>query len=115
MSEKISSIIPRITLGDLLYVLERISFGLTRLDIFHLYLDRLVHQGQLFFLDYPLVGKDGLTDDLGLASCVAFLNNALYGCLVGRAQIYVHGLSLNTHLMSIKAFKYCSLAQDDHP
>ena len=65
--------IPGLSLGDLLYVLERICLGLTRLDIFHLYLDRLVHQGQLFLLDHPFIGKDSLSDDLSLASGVAFL------------------------------------------
>lgn len=61
-----------LTLGDLLYVFERIGLALSGFDFFHPYLDRFVHKCQLFFLDYSLVRKDGLADDFGLASSIAF-------------------------------------------
>ncbi len=107
-SEKIISITTVLPLDDLLYILKRIGFALFGLDIFHLYLDRFVYQDQFFLLDHPLVGKDGLAYDLSLASRIALLNDALYGGLIRRAQIDIHGPSLNVCLMSIKAYKHCS-------
>jgi hypothetical protein len=43
-----------------------------------------------------------------LASSIALLNDAPYGGLIRRAQIDVHGPSLNARLMGTKAYKHCS-------
>ena len=65
-----------------------------------------VHQHELFFIDHPLIRKDGLLYNLCLTSGITFLDNPLYRRFIGRAKIDVHNSPRMLIRCTFKHIKY---------